>query len=116
MRKLAIIFVLSILFSCRNHGYEHVPYNIIQPDTMVNVLTDVHVLQAKIQLGYYADSIHTPQKGFDELWKKHHITEEEYNTSIKYYTYHTALLSDVYEKVLSNLSEQKATQLGKKHS
>src|SRR5579863_7648451 len=118
MKKLAAIgFVLFALASCHSNNSPHVPSGIIQPDSMVQVLTDVHIFQATLQLGYLQnDSATEVAKTFNTLLKKHHLTEEQYNKSVKYYSYHPALLDDIYEKVLSNLSQQKAELQGKKHS
>jgi hypothetical protein len=117
MKKLLAILLLYLLASCHGRTSAHVPDGIIPPDSMVAILTDVHLLQASIQLGYFQDdTITTVQKAFKDLWKKHHVNEDDYNKSIKYYSYHPILLDPVYEKVMSNLNEQKVELLGKKHT
>lgn len=94
-----------------------VPAGVATPDSMVVILTDVHILQASIQIGYFqGDTSNSVHKAFEDLWKKHHLSEETYNKSIQFYTYHPALLNLIYEQVLSNLSQQKAELLGKKHT
>lgn len=118
MKKLAAIgYVLFALSSCHNGSSPRVPAGIIQPDSMVQVLLDIHIFQAMLQLGYYQkDSAQGVANKFSALLKKHHLTDEQYNKSLKYYGYHPALLDDIYEKVLNNLSQQKAELQGKKHS
>jgi len=117
MKKLLLLFFAYVLISCHGGNSPHVPADIIQPDSLVVVLTDVHIFQASLQLGYIrGDSAQFAAKAFEEVLKKHHLTQEQYSKSLKYYCYHPALLDDVYEKVLNNLSQQKAEMLGKKHS
>ncbi len=117
MKRLLFLFFIYTLSSCQSGGFAHVPAGIIVPDSMVTVLTDVHIFQATLQLGYIReDSARLVAKAFDDVLKKHHLTEDEYSKSIKYYSYHTSLLDGIYEKVLSNISQQKAELLGKKHS
>jgi hypothetical protein len=117
MRYFILFALLSIgLLSCHKHNRTKIPADIIQPDSLVQVLTDVHILQATMQLGYpQTDSATTSQKAFEALWKKHHITESDYQKDMKFYSYHPELLDSVYDKVLSNLAEQKAELLGHKH-
>jgi hypothetical protein len=101
------------LFSCSNSGKSRTPADIMQPDSMASLLTDVHILQASLQLGLVRhDSIIPAPAAFAELWKKHHITQKDYNRYVDYYTRHPRLLDSVYEKVLINVSEEKAKLLG----
>jgi hypothetical protein len=94
-----------------------VPSDIVVPDSMVQIVTDVHILQATLQLGYMQqDSGVTTQKAFESIWKKHHITQADYDHSMKYYTYHPAMLDSIYERVLNNLAQQKAELMGQKHN
>jgi len=117
MRCFLVFALVSIgLLGCHKHTSTKIPADIIQPDSLVQVLTDVHILQATMQLGYnQKDSINNSQQAFQSLWKKHHMTQSEYEKDMKFYSYHPDLLDSVYEKVLSNLGEQKAELLGRKH-
>ncbi|HXB13448.1 MAG TPA: DUF4296 domain-containing protein [Bacteroidia bacterium] len=114
MRYFIVFALVSIvLFSCHKHSRVKIPADIIQPDSLVLVLTDVHILQATMQLGYTQnDSLFTSHKAFQSIWKKHHMTEGDYEKDMKFYSYHPEILDSVYEKVLSNLEEQKAELLG----
>ena len=110
-----IVFALVaiVLLSCHKHSRVKIPADIIQPDSLVEVLTEVHILQATMQLGYTQnDSLFSAQKAFQTLWRKHSMTESDYQKDMKFYGYHPELLDSVYEKVLSNLEEQKAELLG----
>jgi len=84
---------------------------------MVDVLTDVHLVKAAQQMGMSLNPADTSSKvmPFEYIWKKHHITEAEYQKSLDYYTHNPAILDSIYENVLNNLSKQKAELLAKRH-
>jgi hypothetical protein len=109
--------MFCLLFvSCGNKNKIKIPNDIICQDTMVGVLTDIHLVQASQRLGMPIDSADTGRfTSFEYVWKKHHITENEYKKSLDFYTHNSALLDSIYENVLSDLSKQKAELLAKKH-
>lgn len=88
----------------------------ISRDTMVDVLTDIHLVKASQQLGMAIDPKDTSHTGtpFDYVWTKHHITQGEYEKSLDFYTHHPAILDSIYENVLNGLSKQRAELLAKK--
>jgi hypothetical protein len=119
MIKKLFFFTLSSLWllSCNGGKSFSAPAGIIQPDTLVEVLTDVHIFQATIQLGNFQnDSAGKVNKAFEAILKKHRLSDEEYNRSLKFYSYRPDVFDDIYEKVLNNLSQQKAELMGKKHT
>ncbi len=82
---------------------------------MVDVLTDVHLVQASQRMSTVLDSADTgTSTSFMYVWKKHHTTEDEYKKCLDFYSHNPAILDSIYEKVLNNLSRQKAMLLGKK--
>ena len=113
MKKPGIVILLCLFISCHKGNNMHVPSNIVCPDSMVQVLTDVHILQATFQLGFFKnDSVQAAHQAFIAVLKKHHLTEKDYNRATRYYSYHPVLLDSIYEKVLDNLSEQRAKLQG----
>lgn len=113
MKKTILFITISLLFACGKSNSGHIPSGVIPPDSMVQVLTDVHIFQAMLQLGDYRnDSASTLRSAFLNVLKKHHLTEADYKKCTQYYSSHPALLDSVYEKVLNNLSQLKAEQLG----
>jgi len=118
IKKIAFLALsVQLLLSCNSSKSFRAPAGIVQPDSMVEVLTDVHIFQATLQLGYFKnDTAGASNKAFESILKKHHLSDEEYNKSLKFYSYNPEIFDDIYEKVLSNLSQQKAELMGKKHS
>jgi len=112
--SLSIFCLLSA--SCGNGNKIKIPEGILCKDTMVEVLTDIHLVKASQQMGIALDTLDTSRRTpFDYVWKKHHITEEEYNNSLSFYTQNPNMLDSIYENVLNNLSKQKAELLAKRH-
>lgn len=112
---LPVIALIVLILSCKGKSDTHVPKDIIPPDSMAVLLTDVHMLQASLQLGYTRnDSAISSTEAFNDLWKKHHMTAADYNRYVNYYSRNPTLLDTVYERVLNNLSQQKAELMGTK--
>jgi hypothetical protein len=106
-----------ISVSCSNGNKAKIPDDIIRPDTMVEVITDVNLVQASQRMGIVIDTADTgAYTSFNYVWRRHRITEDEYKKSLAFYTHNPALLDSMYEKVLNNLSKQKALLMGKKRS
>ena len=117
MKLLLSVFVFCLLFiSCGNGNKIKIPKDVICQDSMVEVITDVHLVQASQRMGIRMDSTDTGRfTSFNYVWKKHHITEAEYKKSLDFYTHNASILDSIYENVLNNLSRQKAELLAQKH-
>ena len=111
------LFIFCLFFiTCSNSKKIKVPQGILCQDTMAEVLTDVHLVKASQQMGVIIDTADTNKLApFEYVWKKHHITKEEYEKSLDFYTHNPATLDSIYENVLNNLSKQKAELLAKRH-
>lgn len=117
MKSLLPLFIFCLFFtSCSHNKKVKIPEDVLCQDTMVEVLTDIHLVKAAQQLNMVIDSADTNKSApFEYVWKKHHITEDEYKKSLEFYTYNSNMLDSIYENVLNNLSKQKAELLAKRH-
>ena len=96
MKKIILFITFCLLFACRNSNSDHIPAGIIPPDSMVQVLTDVHIFQARLQLGDYKnDSANVARNAFLNVLKRHHLTEAEYKKCTKDYGYQPALWDSI---------------------
>lgn len=104
MRRLAYIYVILtaiMVFSCK----PSVPGEYIQPGDMESILYDYHIAMAMTESN--SDGISSSdavnQRAYKlAVLKKHGVTEEQFDNSLKYYMRHTEHLYDMYE----NLSER----------
>jgi hypothetical protein len=114
--KLLPFVFIYFLLSCHSKSYVAIPANILPPDSMTTILSEIHVLQASAQQGYTPNPKDTNfDEAYHSLLKKHHLTDSSYKQSMQFYCDHARLLDSVYEKVLSNLNQQKAELMGEKH-
>ena len=115
MKLLLPIFIFLLLSaSCNNGKKVQIPEGILSQDTMVEVITDIHLVQAAQRMSMVIDTADTGTfTTFNYVWKKHHLTEAEYKKNLDFYTHNPAILDSMYEKVLNNLSKQKAVLQGK---
>ena len=116
MQKKILIFACLLFFSCSGKKAIVIPDNILSKQKMVEVMLDVHLLEASMSLN--ATSIDknnpaNPTADFDVL-KKNKISKKQYNESFDYYTQHPELLNEVYQLVLNDLSKMQAEVLNKK--
>lgn len=94
-------------------SHNDVPDNIIEPDTLTLVLTEMHLAEASL--------IHLQQKGenaaqekkhlYDLIFDKHHISKSQLDSSINWYsTQNIKQLEDVYANVITNLSRKQSEE------
>lgn len=100
-----------LLLSCSPSAENAVgamPGDIIQPDSLVTILTEVHISEAILR-EMKTDTKHkekTAQNYYSEIFAKHGITRHQYEKSIEYYQQHPEIYQDIYEKVITRLSQK----------
>ena len=96
---------VTLLLSCK----PQVPGKYIQPDDMEDILFDYH-----IAMGMVSDNdTNDFQKRMYEasVFKKHGVTEAEFDSSLVYYTRHADRFQTIYENLSKRLSDE-AVSLG----
>jgi hypothetical protein len=108
-----IAVIVLLMLSCKSNKVT-IPKGIEPPDTLVNLLTDVHVLQAMtIVEGTPNLKPNTSDDILTSVCRKHHITVADYKKTLGFYSSHIELLDSVYVRVLDTLSKRKAELRGK---
>lgn len=75
---------------------------------MVFIMMDVHIAEAGVKT-LSADSVGINTKTYYELiYKKHGITEEHFQRSLRYYTYNPEILQEIYTKMTEEMSKKEA--------
>lgn len=98
---------LALFFSCSVPDPNTIPENVIAQEKMEGILYDMHLAEGVIAIN--------PSKGdtnarralgyYDQIYKKHNITKEEFKTSYDFYIKHPVLMDSVYNDVIIRLSE-----------
>jgi hypothetical protein len=110
-RLFLLIFVpILLLFSCapkEDLSSEKVPVNIIQPDSMVDVIVDMQLTEAVMRehrlTGKFEDSLAIVS--FEKVFIKHNINKEKFEESLSFYKQNLRLYEKIYENVITRLSQ-----------
>lgn len=123
-----LFFLLVLLFAACGNEPEALqkPDDLIPEEKMVNVLADVHLLEAALTLRQpslrqpmimRADPsiVQAPAGGgkslqYYDIFKKHELTREQYEKAMLWYTSHPEELNLIYDKVLVELTRRQAEQ------
>jgi hypothetical protein len=109
MRNYFLVLILAFgMVSCYQSPpeIEFDKAKVISADSMVSLLTDLHIADGIISTRK-DKSIpvgHLSGEYFEVILKKHQIDRETFEESMRYYAYNTEEFSAIYEKVITNLS------------
>jgi hypothetical protein len=101
MKKLAFIFTIIVVISCRQGDVVEKPDNLLEEDKMVNILYDMSVLQAmRSQSNSTLDSNGIDPKVY--IFKKYNVDSTTFVQNHRYY----ASRLDQYEKIQNKVKEK----------
>lgn len=107
-RSITLSIALAALLLLASCGKKSgVPSNIIQPDKMVTILTDVYLLEGyfSTQTHFHFDTLQPEMVGcFDSLFAKYEVTKSDFDTSVSWYSQHPDLFSTIHDSVLAHLT------------
>ena len=113
--NLSLIILLwlpvSLMAGCSSE--EKVPTDIISEAKMSDVLTEIHIAEArisKLQLRSIDSSIILFNKIKDDIWKKYKMDSLSYQTSYDYYVTHPKQMKTIYSKVTENLEKREKSK------
>ena len=112
MKKFAVLFLSILLLACSSKQVESIPDSVLPEEKMAEVLVDIHLLEATMNLTPYTpgqiaaigDTVVTTV----DVFKKNNISKKQYDESFEFYTQHPELLSEIYQLVLNNFSKMQA--------
>lgn len=104
MRLLNLLTFILIFASCSNKEIK--PKNILPSDTIINIITDMHIGDAII----IAPSVQqkpiriNSEKFYSAILSKHNVTKSVFEDNIAYYSSDTAQFKKIYEVVIQKLN------------
>ncbi len=116
IRKILILLFLCFIFGCSSNDENiSVPKNLIQPEEMVSILVDFHLIEASIGQAQdrHEDVNQATNFRYNSVLKKHKISRIKFDESIAFYTMHMKALHKIYEKVVEELSETQSRIISK---
>jgi hypothetical protein len=100
-RYLVLVFVgLQLFLACKPTD----PPQYIQPDEMEDILYDYHVAQG-MAMGVEGNPYNS-HLYYEAVLKKHHVTSEQFDSSLHYYYYRSDRFIDIYKRVQERLSDE----------
>lgn len=110
MRKIFLAsMVWLIFFSCIQEKEYIIPSEYIQRDSMVTILADIHIAEARIlSLNTGAGDKQKNASYYKYVFQKHAITPKQFKESLSYYSQSPELMNAVYTDVINELSRRQA--------
>lgn len=99
---ILIISLLGIV-SCK----PGIPRKYLQPQKMADIMYDYHIAEALHNTHPTGDTISV--RAYQAyILKKYKVSQADFDSSLVYYTRHTKLLEDVYDKIAERLNNESA--------
>lgn len=109
--RLTYLFIIGLfLFSCSSKKNIEIPEGILNIEQMTALLTDVHLTESTINL-YQSkgnDITSYTKEQYALLFKKHKITEKQFEENVLFYSQQLDILDEIYAKILENLSKKQS--------
>lgn len=108
--KAAIVLsVVILVVSCQEKKVE-APSYLIDQETMVDVMVDMHLVETAQNLKMIgADSTTVPyHEHFESIFESRGLTKTDFDSSLFYYTTQTEQMPVIYDKILEELYELEA--------
>ena len=105
---VTILLCVCLLFACKPKTATVNPSNIIQRDSMVAILIDIHLAESMIQnIRRDRDTTHnaTIQDYYQTIFKQHQISEEQFKEAFIYYSKNIEQFDAIYEDMQIRLSK-----------
>lgn len=117
MQKYITLFFSVLLFAaCKQAAAP--PPDVVSEPQMVNLLTELHLTDGELYtVTPVADTLYKyGREKYIAVFKKHHISEKQFDDSYKYYTQDPQKIQGIYEKVDKVLKAKldSITKAGKK--
>lgn len=102
----AVLFLAACSVPESNMEGDYMPF-----DTMVQVMADIHVIEAKTNLSNSKGLEEGKQKlynDYEQVFFNHGITQKKFEDSHKYYSSNPELYNTLFEKVIEELNKRQA--------
>ena len=106
-----LLILISFLFSCIQNSHEQYPSGILSKEKFTDLLKDCQLAESAInikKLKQPNDNMYS-RKLYKEVFKKHQITEDQFNANIDYYKDKPKELLQIYSDVVDSLSKIQST-------
>lgn len=102
---IQLLVVIIVFSACDNYKPNYAEPT-IDEEKMVNILTDVHILEAHLQNIEAATRDSVRNMMYDQIFKIHQIDTVDFYENHKRYFSHSELIEPLYDKILLNIEEE----------
>ena len=109
--KNYLLILICLLFSCSNSD-EKTPENILSKNNFESILKEIHLAEATFELHKtkgMGKAKNELANSYQYIYSKHTISEEEFKLTLEYYSNHPKKLEKIYDKILKELTKERAT-------
>jgi len=114
--KYFLLFLISFsMMSCTQGVLEDKdakskPENILSKEVFTELYYDTQLVEAaiRVEIGKGADSKEISKFYYENLFKKYHITEKDFQDNIRYYASNPEQMSEIQTVVVNRLSKKEA--------
>lgn len=107
VKRYFVIALLFLSFACSSDQVK-IPNYVIQPDSMVPILTDLHITDAYLAINRSRESNAVKKTFYKSVFSNHGVSKQDFDTSILFYTAHPEVYEAIYDKVMAELSTRMA--------
>lgn len=106
LNKMIFLIIISVLLFATSCNQAVKPDGILQKDKLSEILVDVHMAEASLQLFNSNERDSIARGYYGHIFRIHEIEEAEFYTSMEYYSAHSKDMADVYEQAGVILNNQ----------
>ena len=105
--RLAFYSLLLTVYGACSEKSIKIPEEVIRPDTMATILSDIHMAQAAVSVYSIGDTVRYSLGDYiPAIFKNHHTSQRQFDSSLKFYSANPELLDSIYKQVLDELSRK----------
>lgn len=106
-----LAFAIFALTSCQSDSAKEIPAGVISRDSMVKIMADVHIAEARMQISDIRNSNPALKNTYiQEVLRRSGTDTTRFNFSFKYYSANPEIFASMYEDIIVEISKQQAKQ------
>lgn len=111
---LYLLITLFLLHSCKRNDSVEIPAGVYPPDSMAQIMADIHITEAILQQkGYQPELLDYKSAMIQKTLRDNGADPDRFNLSYEYYLSVPETFSTIYDQVISEISRREAAAANK---
>jgi hypothetical protein len=114
--KLALCLILLVIGACKEKQVNlEIPKDIIAKDTMVQLLTEMHLLESSLGIRIFEERKISNTRNLlkAKIYSNYHVSKDRFLKSYDFYAKQPNVIDSMYVDVISEITKRQAEQLKK---